>query len=209
MEPGAFAIEEVRFGPDASAIDFDAIAAVWEQVYETECGARLPPGYLDRAAEDQAPLLYLLARHASSGELAGVVRLRTEPHYALERMAVLGRFRSRGLGALLLLSLEQRAQALAGGQLDRLAIPHAWLPAVPFYLRHGYELAGDEFERAGQPHRPLVKRFARPPPRRTFDVLVGSAAEPLYDDAIRIRRVVFVDEQGFTIDEEVRRTRSA
>ena len=124
MATEAFVIEELRFGEhdSASSPAWAVVTGLWRAVYAGDCGVTMMQDYCDYEAEDQGPLTYWVARDRASGEPAGTVRLRTTPTYCVERMAVRRCYGSVGLGAMLLNALEQRAQALAGGKLERLEI---------------------------------------------------------------------------------------
>lgn len=68
----------------------------------------------------------------------------------LERFAVLQEYRGKGVGA-----------ALVKAVLDDLPLAdkvmmHAQLHAIPFYLKHGFESYGDEFEEAGIRHYAMM-----------------------------------------------------
>lgn len=72
------------------------------------------------------------------------------------RMAVLPASRGHGLGGLLLTEL---IRAAGDNGLQRVFL-HAQARAVPFYLRHGFELTGREFEEAGILHRLMTRHIA-------------------------------------------------
>lgn len=69
------------------------------------------------------------------------------------RMAVLAEYRGRGYGGKILDFLigEARTRNIPGLYL------HAQTHAAPFYLRHGFEIHGPEFDEASIPHR-LMRR---------------------------------------------------
>jgi predicted GNAT family N-acyltransferase len=64
------------------------------------------------------------------------------------RMAVDGKFRRHGLGAIVLAALEVRARAEGLREIEL----HAQCYVESFYARHGYARAGDVFEEAGIAH---------------------------------------------------------
>lgn len=67
------------------------------------------------------------------------------------RMAVLKDWRGRGVGAALLRVLLEQARARGLGE----AHLHAQIDAVPFYLKHGFAIDGNEFIEAGIRHLPM------------------------------------------------------
>jgi len=69
----------------------------------------------------------------------------------VERVAVLGPERGRGIGRALMAVVEDTA---AGDGFDELLL-HAQVPVVGFYERLGYEVTSGEFEDAGIPHREM------------------------------------------------------
>ncbi|MBM3348021.1 MAG: GNAT family N-acetyltransferase [Betaproteobacteria bacterium] len=68
------------------------------------------------------------------------------------RMAVLGPFRVRGVGAAILRALLARARETGARQ----ALLHAQASAAGFYRRHGFTERGGEFVEAGIPHVEMV-----------------------------------------------------
>lgn len=83
---------------------------------------------------------------SGSGEAVGTGRLM--PDGRIGRMAVLARWRNRGVGAAMLEALvaEARRRGL------REAYLHAQVRARDFYLRHGFAVEGEEYLEAGIPH---------------------------------------------------------
>jgi predicted GNAT family N-acyltransferase len=77
----------------------------------------------------------------------GTGRLLPDGH--IGRMAVLQAWRGMGAGSALLTSLMDIARSLG---LRRVAL-NAQIQALPFYLRHGFQPAGEDFLDAGIPHR--------------------------------------------------------
>jgi predicted GNAT family N-acyltransferase len=69
------------------------------------------------------------------------------------RMAVVQPMRGSRIGRQVLDALMQAAQARG----DELALLHAQLSAVPFYLRAGYTQRGEVFEEAGIAHVEMVR----------------------------------------------------
>ena len=68
------------------------------------------------------------------------------------RMAVLSKFRGRGIGAAILMALVKRAQAQGMSSL----ILHSQVVAIPFYEKLGFIGQGPIYEEAGLPHRNMM-----------------------------------------------------
>jgi len=96
-----------------------------------------------------------VCRHAiaedASGRAVGCGRLLSDGH--IGRLAVLRDWRGRGVGAALLVHL----MALARSRGHARAILEAQTLAMPFYVRHGFAAAGDEYLEAGIPHRTMTR----------------------------------------------------
>jgi len=91
-----------------------------------------------------------LSRHVvamADGLPIGTGRLLPDGH--IGRMAVLREWRGQGAGSALLTSLLEIARGL-GMRHVRL---NAQVPAVPFYLRHGFQAQGEAFPEAGIAHQ--------------------------------------------------------
>src|SRR6185437_9609533 len=71
---------------------------------------------------------------------------------------------------------------------------HAQVDATDFYLRHGFEIAGEDFMEAGIPHRPMrmtISAFAAPPraappPRPVARVLSVQTREQLIEATLSV-----------------------
>jgi len=83
---------------------------------------------------------------AADGSALGTGRLLPDGH--IGRMAVLPAWRGKGVGALLLQALVERARS-KGHATARL---NAQTHAAGFYRRFGFEVSGPEFMEAGLPH---------------------------------------------------------
>jgi predicted GNAT family N-acyltransferase len=96
-----------------------------------------------------------VCRHAIaedlSGRAVGCGRLLPDGH--IGRLAVLRDWRSRGVGASLLVHLMDLARSRGHAR----AILEAQTRAMPFYARHGFAAAGDEYLEAGIPHRTMTR----------------------------------------------------
>ena len=71
------------------------------------------------------------------------------PDGQIGRMAVLREWRGQGAGSALLTGLMEIARALGMGRV----LLNAQVQALPFYLGHGFQVEGEEFNDAGIPHR--------------------------------------------------------
>lgn len=102
------------------------------------------PPELEMDAED-AHCVHALA-YAEDGIAVATGRLLPDGH--IGRMAVLKAWRGKGIGALVLHALVERARE-RGHARARL---NAQLTAAGFYRRYGFEVSGAEFIEAGIPH---------------------------------------------------------
>jgi predicted GNAT family N-acyltransferase len=96
-----------------------------------------------------------VCRHAiaedARGRAVGCGRLLPDGH--IGRLAVLRDWRGRGVGAALLVHLMDLARSRGHAR----AILEAQTRAMPFYVRHGFATAGDEYLEAGIPHRTMTR----------------------------------------------------
>ena len=161
----------------------DALAAVREEVFVREQNV---PAEMELDEEDPRSL-HALAR-APDGTVIGAARM--TPSGQIGRMAVLKEWRNRSVGsALLQLLLEQaRTRGMAEVRL------HAQADATDFYLKHGFEIAGEDFMEAGILHRPMrlaITAFAEPPrpapaPRPTAKILSVQTREQLIEATLAV-----------------------
>jgi len=87
----------------------------------------------------------------ANGNAVGCGRLLPDGH--IGRLAVLRGWRGRGVGAALLAHLMDLARSRGHAR----AILEAQTRAMPFYVRHGFAAAGDEYLEAGIPHRTMTR----------------------------------------------------
>jgi predicted GNAT family N-acyltransferase len=87
------------------------------------------------------------------GKPVATGRLLPDGH--IGRMAVLKDWRRRGVGALMLKALVDRARARG----DTEVVLAAQVRAVPFYRAHGFVAEGDIYIEAGIPHQDMRRRL--------------------------------------------------
>ncbi|ASB90072.1 GNAT family N-acetyltransferase [Bacillus sonorensis] len=83
---------------------------------------------------------------------AGRVRL-VDGYGKLERICVLKSHRSSGIGNLIMEALETEAKKQGASRF----MLNAQTQAVPFYEKHGYKVASEEFLDADIPHVKMIK----------------------------------------------------
>lgn len=85
----------------------------------------------------------------------GTGRIDIEKQGKVGRLAVLKEYRRRGIGRLLMQTIENHALSYG---LPRIWL-HAQRSAVPFYLALNYQSVDKEFEEAGIPHVVMEKKL--------------------------------------------------
>lgn len=133
------------------AADFPALRHVRETVFMQEQGV---PAALELDALDAA-CIHVLAEDAQ-GHPVGTGRL--TPDHRIGRMAVMPGWRSRGVGATLLLALLREAHDRGWDEVSL----HAQASAIDFYRRHGFAGHGARFQEAGIEHLAMRLRLDRP-----------------------------------------------
>ena len=123
-----------------------AAMQVRERVFIKEQGV---PADIERDAND-ATSRHVIA-FGPEGEAIGTGRLLPDGH--IGRLAVLKKWRGKGVGAALFERLLQLARE-AG--MHQLAL-HAQTPAAGFYARYGFATQGAEFYEAGLPHITMAR----------------------------------------------------
>jgi predicted GNAT family N-acyltransferase len=123
-----------------------AAMAVRERVFIKEQGV---PAEIERDSHD-ATSRHVVA-FGPDGEAIGTGRLLPDGHVG--RLAVLKKWRGKGVGAALFERLLQMARE-AG--MQRLEL-HAQTPAAGFYTRYGFTTMGQEFYEAGLPHITMAR----------------------------------------------------
>src|SRR5688572_16146251 len=87
------------------------------------------------------------------GKPVATGRLLPDGH--IGRMAVLKEWRGRGIGALMLTRLIERAKARG----DREVVLSAQIHAAPFYAAHGFVAHGEEYMEAGIRHQEMRRQL--------------------------------------------------
>jgi len=87
------------------------------------------------------------------GKPVATGRLLPDGH--IGRMAVLKDWRRRGVGALMLKALVERAKERGDTQV----VLSAQVGAMPFYRAHGFVAQGDEYMEAGIRHQEMILRL--------------------------------------------------
>lgn len=145
--PAGFRVEVCDW---VNASEREALLAVRDEVFVRE---QHVPVELDRDEDD--PLsVHVLAR-ALDGTAIGTGRL--APDGRIGRMAVVGEWRGRGVGTMLLQTLLDLARAR---RFEAVTV-HAQRDAAPFYVRHGFQQEGEPFEEASIPHLHMRRRIDR------------------------------------------------
>jgi predicted GNAT family N-acyltransferase len=124
------------------ARDGDALRAIRRTVFVNEQGV---PEALEW--DDVDPICTHALAFDRDANPIGCGRLLPDGH--IGRMAVLAPWRGRGVGAALLTLLVESARENG----HRRAILNAQTDAIPFYMRYGFVVTGDEFEEVGIAHR--------------------------------------------------------
>jgi predicted GNAT family N-acyltransferase len=176
----AFTIETSTWANERDRV---ALTAVREEVFVRE--QNVPPEMeLD---EDDPRSVHVLAR-APDGTVIAAGRL--TPAGQIGRMAVLKDWRGRGVGSALVELLLEQARTREMGEV----LLHAQAEATDFYLKHGFEVAGEDFMEAGIPHRPrrrAITAFPEPPraapaPRPIARVLSVQTREQLIEATLAV-----------------------
>ncbi|MCW8845280.1 MAG: GNAT family N-acetyltransferase [Gammaproteobacteria bacterium] len=131
--------------------DEPRIHAIRETVFVKEQGV---PADLEWDGKD-AGCLHVIAELLDGAKRDAVGTGRIMPNGKIGRMAVLGKYRGKGIGGQILAALVEAARAR--GQHD--VYLHAQSHALAFYQRFGFEADGEEFQEAGIPHRKMHRQI--------------------------------------------------
>lgn len=166
--PAAF-----RVAPVGYADALPQLRAVRDAVFVREQG--VPPD-IEQDALD--PLCRHVLAVSHDGTPIGTGRL--TPDHRIGRMAVLGEWRSRGVGEALLAALVEEARRLGWHELSL----HAQVSAIGFYARDGFLPVGARFVEAGIEHQTMRRLLDAPNPVDDQAAAVGT----LLGIAMRARR---------------------
>ena len=97
-------------------------------------------------------LAYQDARCIGTGRLVNLSAKQAQ----IGRMAVLAKFRGKGIGKQIL----QKLVDLAASQGVLEIILHSQVSAIPFYGKLGFQAQGDVYDEAGIPHRNMMLTLA-------------------------------------------------
>ncbi len=97
-------------------------------------------------------LVYQDARCIGTGRLVNLSAKQAQ----IGRMAVLAKFRGKGIGKQIL----QKLVDLAASQGVQGIILHSQVSAIPFYEKLGFQAQGDVYDEAGIPHRNMMLTLA-------------------------------------------------
>ena len=98
------------------------------------------------------------AAFAEDGEIIGAGRLQFNSDFEaqIRYMAVSKRVQGEGIGSAVLCYLEEQAEKKGAKTI----VLDAREPAVPFYMKHGYEIVGVSYILFGEiPHKKMRKKF--------------------------------------------------
>ena len=134
-------LPEVAIRPADWRADREILRAIREEVFVREQSV---PADLEWDEFD-AQSRHVVAM--ADGVPVGTGRLLPDGH--IGRMAVVREWRKKGVGNALLMALLHEARNRG---MSRVLL-NAQIQALPFYLRHGFHVEGEEFVEAGIPHR--------------------------------------------------------
>lgn len=97
-------------------------------------------------------LVYQDTRCIGTGRLVNLSAKQAQ----IGRMAVLAKFRGKGIGKQIL----QKLVDLAASQGTQGVILHSQVSAIPFYEKLGFQAQGDVYDEAGIPHRNMMLTLA-------------------------------------------------
>ncbi|BGP52457.1 hypothetical protein JCM8202v2_000011 [Rhodotorula sphaerocarpa] len=164
----------------------------------------------------------LMSRKKEDGMEEDVGTLRWfPPRSKLGRVAIIKPYRGTGAGRILCSALEEHVRERRGkaadvtrGKTSLELMAYSQKIAEGFYTKMGWHSIGPDFLEEGQPHVKVVKRIDLVPepkiavlngastPTRSYNVrFVENQSD--YDRVIAVRIAVFVEEQGFSMEDEL------
>lgn len=140
---------DFRVEPADYRTDFQDLRRVRETVFVVE---QKVPLELEWDAVDPV-CQHVIAR---DGENRPIGTGRLSPQHKIGRLAVLPEWRGRGVGEALLSALIDAARVQRWSEVEL----HAQVDAIGFYLKHGFEPIGEEFDEAGIRHQAMRLELA-------------------------------------------------
>lgn len=164
----------------------------------------------------------LMSRKREDGTEEDVGTLRWfPPRSKLGRVAIIKSTRGTGAGRILCEALEEHVRERRGkaadvtrGKSSIELLAYSQKIAEGFYAKMGWHSIGPDFIEEGQPHVKMAKRIELAPepkfavlngnstPTRTYNVRFVETEED-YDRVIKVRVAVFVEEQGYALEDEL------
>jgi GNAT superfamily N-acetyltransferase len=136
--------------------DHQQMIRLRDELLRAPLGLTFSAGYIEQERTDI--LLGVFEDDGQTEEIAGCCILSTaaEGVIQLRQMAVQKERQRTGIGTLLMAYAEKEAREKG----FHTVILHARKTAVPFYLRLGYEISGEEFEEVTLPHLEMRKQIS-------------------------------------------------
>ena len=142
---------DITVGVVTRAAQRDQAFSIRRRVFQEEQGVSAAEEF---DADDDRAVHVLAVAGGAGGTAVGTGRIVFYPGYAkIGRMAVLPKWRRRGVGHALLDALIRAAVERAVPQL----VLHAQVHAIPFYAAHGFQVVSAEFQEAGIAHRRMER----------------------------------------------------
>ena len=137
----------IEFG----SCDYQAMVALRDKILRKPLGLAFSPEYLRQEIND------VLIGYFDGDTLLGCCILTPQNNTTvqLRQMAVDDSLQGKGAGSSILAFAEEQARESGFSEL----MMHARKEAVPFYIKNGYQLRGEEFTEVGIPHYETFKRL--------------------------------------------------
>ena len=141
-------IQRIQHGTEI----FDAMVKLRLSILREPLGLKFTSEELDAERSD------ILIGAFHNDELIGCLVLTrlSDTAMKMRQVAVHPNFRNLGIGRMLVEKCEETAKSEGCYEMEL----HARISAIPFYLRLGYTLRGDEFEEVTIPHQTMFKILA-------------------------------------------------
>lgn len=147
-------LRTIEFG----SCDYQAMVALRDKILRKPLGLTFSPEYLQQEIND------VLIGCFEGDALLGCCILSplNEATVQLRQMAVDSDLQGKGTGSHILAFAEEQARAAGFTEL----MMHARREALPFYVKNGYQVRGEEFVEVGIPHYEMYKQLQAPFSRR-------------------------------------------